>query len=288
MNGVYETTTTSGTGTLTLTAVTGRPRFADACLTGELVPYAIKDGNSWEWGMGTVAASNTLERSIVKATYASGVYDDTSPAALTLSGSAADVWLSAIAGASVPGFPMVSSVFGRKGYHSPHWGGIPTGTQAVTADRLYISPIRVDTALTIDGFYIDMNTAGAASTKARIGIYRIKSDGQPGAVICETADIDTSVSAAVLSSSVTAITIKPGWYYLGLLCSGTPTFTAWPSTTPSVSPLGISSAASECLPIQFLYKAITAGWTALPADPTGLSVITVNIAAHPAIALKVA
>lgn len=286
MNGVYETTTTSGTGTVTLSAVTGRPRFADAGV-GAVVPYAIKDGSNWEWGMGTVAASNTLTRSVILSTLVSGTYDDTSPTAITLSGSAADVYLSPVSDSLATGLPIVSSTFGRKAIYSAHWSTYPSSTLAVTADRLYLLPFRIDGSCDINGFYIDMNTAGAASTKARIGIYRMKADGQPGAVICETADIDTSVAATVLSPSVTQTRLKAGWYFVGLVCSGAPTFVAYPTSAYGVSFLGLESSASAALPIIMVYKSI-AGWSALPANPTGLSVLVAGVSAVPAIALKLA
>ena len=285
MNGVYETTTTSGTGTVNLSSVTGRPRFSDAGI-GALVPYAIKDGNNWEWGFGTVAASNTLERSQVTATYVSGTYDNTSPSAITLSGSSADVYLAPIADSFSAGMPIVSGVYGRKAVLSSHWSTYPSGTLAVTADRLYIIPLKVDSSYDINGFYIDMNTAGAASTKARIGLYRIKSDGQPGSLIVETADIDTSVTATVLSPSVTQTRIQPGWYYLGFVNSGTPTYQAYPSSVYGMSPLGIDGSNSSMLPIQMLYKTI-AGWSSLPTDPVTFSVLMPGAASIPAIALKI-
>lgn len=284
MNGVYETTTTSGTGTITLTAVTGRPRFSDASLNA-LVPYAIKDGDNWEWGIGTVSATNTLARSLITATYVSGTYDNTSPTAITLSGSAADVYLAPIAEAMATGMPIVSGSFGRKAVLSPHWSTYQSGTLTVTADRLYVIPFKVDSAYDINGFHIDMNTAGAASTKAHIGLYRMKSDGQPGELIVETADIDTSVAAAVLSPSVTQTRIAPGWYFVGFVCSGTPTVQAYPSSAYGVNPMGIENGAGSMLPIVIGYKSI-AGWSALPASPTGLTNLSPGVAAVPAIALK--
>ncbi len=286
MNGVHETTTTSGTGTVTLSQVTGRARFSDAKINA-VVPYAINDGNDWEWGIGTVAASNTLVRSTILATLVSGTYDDTSPSAITLSGSSADVYLSPVSDALATGIPIVSSVYGRKAIHSTHWSAYPSGTLAVTADRLYLLPFRVDGSCDVNGFYIDMNTSGAASTKARIGIYRMKADGQPGAVVCETADIDTSVSATVLSPSVTQTRLRAGWYFIALVCSGTPTFVAYPASAYGVTPLGLESSASACLPIVMLYKSI-AGWSSLPADPTSLSTLVAGVSALPAISLKLA
>lgn len=284
MNGIHETTTTSGTGTVTLSAVTGRPRFSDAGV-GALVPYAIKDGNNWEWGMGTVSASNTLARSVITATYVSGTYDNTSPSAITLSGSSADVYLANIAEVSATGLPIISGTYGRKAVMSTHWNVHATSTLTVTADRLYILPFRVDSAYDINGFYIDMDTAGAASTKARIGLYRVKPDGQPGSLIVETADVDTSVAAAVLSPSVTQTRIAPGWYYVGMVNSGTPTYKSYPSSAIGISPLGIENGTISMLPLQAIHKSI-AGWSALPADPTGFTTLAPGASSIPAIALK--
>lgn len=285
MNGVYETTTTSGTGTITLTAVTGRPRFSDAGV-GELVPYAIKDGNNWEWGMGTVAATNTLVRAVVTATYVSGTYDNTSPTAITLSGSSADVYLAPIAENVSPGLPIVSSTYGRKAVFSSHYMMETDVAYALTADRLYLVPFKTDSAYDINGFYIHMTVAGAASTKARIGLYQMKSDGQPGEVIVETADIATDVTAGVLSPSVTQKRINPGWYFIALVNTGAPTYNCYNALNFGNSPLGCSSAASSMVPIQMLYKTI-AGWSSLPANPTGLSVFSAGgSAGTPSIALK--
>lgn len=87
-NLVKETTATTGTGTITLTAVTGWARFGSAYAVSDVVPYAIEDGNNKEVGLGTVGASNTLARTTVLATLVAGTYDDTSPVAITLSGGA--------------------------------------------------------------------------------------------------------------------------------------------------------------------------------------------------------
>jgi len=287
MNGVYETTTTSGTGAVTLLAVSGRPRFSELGV-GALVPYAIKDGSNWEWGFGKVAASNTLERTRPTATLVSGTMDTSTPSAITLSGGSADVYLSPIAGANSVGFRRLGADGGRKGMYSPHVASQPSSTLALAAERLYLFPFRIDDAFTLSGAFIDMNTAGAASTKARIGIYRMDENAKPAEVLLETGDIDTSVAAAVLSGAWTASCLPPDWYFVGLVCSGTPTMVAFPSSANVMqTPLGIDSSAGSCLPLIGYYKTISAGWTSLPASPTGLSKFYYNTSSWPAIALKV-
>lgn len=288
MNGVYETTTTSGTGTVTLSAVTGRPRFSDASV-GALVPYAIKDGNNWEWGIGKVSASNTLARTKVTATLVSGTYDNTSPSAITLSGSGADVYLAPISGAHPVSFRRLATDSGRKGFYSPHIATPPSGTLALSADRLYLFPFRIDDDFTLTGAFLDMNTSGAASTKARIGIYRMDENSQPADVLAESGDIDTSVAATVLTGTWSDINLPPDWYFIGLVCSGTPTVVAHPSSSAvTQTPIGIDGSSSSFLPIIGYFKTIGAGWTSLPASPTTLSKFYYNTSAFPAIALRVA
>jgi hypothetical protein len=85
-NLVKATTTTTGTGTLTLSALTGWALFSAAYADGQVVPYAIENGDNKEVGLGTVGAGNTLARTTVLATLVAGVYDDTSPVAITLAG----------------------------------------------------------------------------------------------------------------------------------------------------------------------------------------------------------
>lgn len=92
--GVRETTITTGTGTLTLVAMTGSVAFSEAFANGARVCYAIKNGNNWEWGIGTTGASKTLERTIPIVTYVGGVLDNTTPSAITLVG-ASDVFCTA-------------------------------------------------------------------------------------------------------------------------------------------------------------------------------------------------
>ena len=91
---VRESTSTSGTGTLTLTSVDGYARFSDAFNVGDLVYYSIQDSTNRETGIGTVGSGNTLERTTPQVTLVSGVLDDTNPSAISLSGTDCFVYCS--------------------------------------------------------------------------------------------------------------------------------------------------------------------------------------------------
>ena len=64
---VQETTTTGGTGTLTLGgAVTGYRTFAASFTVGDALYYTIDNGSGeWEIGIGTLVTSGTLSRDTV-------------------------------------------------------------------------------------------------------------------------------------------------------------------------------------------------------------------------------
>jgi hypothetical protein len=91
---VKESTSTTGTGTVTLTEVSGFARFSEAFSEGDTVYYTIQDGNDRETGIGTIGAGNTLARTTVHTTLVSGTFDDTSPSAISLSGTNCFVYCS--------------------------------------------------------------------------------------------------------------------------------------------------------------------------------------------------
>ena len=71
---VRDTTTTTGTGALTLngTPPTGLRSFASGFAVGDLVYYAIEGGAEWEVGLGTLTAATTLARTTVYASSNAG------------------------------------------------------------------------------------------------------------------------------------------------------------------------------------------------------------------------
>lgn len=85
---IRETTATTGAGlTLTLSADAEYGRFADVTGgVGTVVYYALRSGTSTEFGLGTVQAANTFDRTTPLITIVSGVYDNTSPVKITLAG----------------------------------------------------------------------------------------------------------------------------------------------------------------------------------------------------------
>lgn len=86
---ILESTTTTGTGNITLAGPdSSYAGFFDQFSAGDRVYYSILTNSSQdrEIGYGTLSGTSVLERTEILATLVSAVYDDTSPAAITLSG----------------------------------------------------------------------------------------------------------------------------------------------------------------------------------------------------------
>jgi len=94
VNRAKMTTTTVGTGTITLgSATTGYQSFADAGVAdGQVVRYVIEDGTDWEVGTGTYTASGTtLTRTVNESSNGDNAISLSGNAVVFVSAAAADV-----------------------------------------------------------------------------------------------------------------------------------------------------------------------------------------------------
>lgn len=208
-NGVKESTATAGTGTVTLSAVTGFVRFAQAFAVGDLVSYALRDGDNWEWGTGTVGASNTLARTYVSAKYESGVYSESPAAGLTLSGAAEVICTEHTGTASAESPPFYRRDAIR---YAGDVSGSSLGSITTQGGRTYYVPFRVPRRVTLNaiGLYVGAAVVGSAS----VGIYgNAQSAGAdvPGALLVSASAIDTN-STGQKTGSV-SITLLPRVLY---------------------------------------------------------------------------
>lgn len=262
-NGAKETTTTTGTGTVTLSAVTGFPRFAQAFGVGELVQYGIKDGDSWEWGLGTVGASNTLARTRVLATYASGAYNDSTPAKLNLSG-AAEVFCTYEAGTGVATMPSVwsSSVVANAAFPFVN----NDGSLQLVANRLYLIPFLYPVSRPITSLICGVQTA-VASTKIRMGVYGLNAAGEPSALLTQSGDI-ASTTTGYKESAITPLRLHPGWHYVAIVSNGTPSVRANTWEMQQLTPLGAEK--TQWLNYRaYAIATLDPGWTDLPSTAPG-------------------
>ncbi len=124
---VMESTTTTGTGPLTLNgAYTSYRRFSAVCSTSDTVYYSIEaiDANGdptgdWETGLGTYSSANTLTRTTPTASSNGGsaVNFGAGTKRVLLSYNAAAIGAGGSSGTSFPGSPVTGSVFYRTDRH---------------------------------------------------------------------------------------------------------------------------------------------------------------------------
>lgn len=84
-HGIKATTTTTGTGSVTLAALPSFTLPLSRFSVGSLMSYSIQDGNNREWGIGTVQSGDILDRTTITGTIVAGTYTS-GGSALTLSG----------------------------------------------------------------------------------------------------------------------------------------------------------------------------------------------------------
>ena len=260
-NGAKETTTTTGTGTVTLSAVTGFPRFSQVLSVGQFVDYAIQDGNNWEWGVGKVGASNTLERTLVTAKFDGGTYSKNPATGLSLSGSATvfcsfheatrgDV-LGGSGDAWVRGHVVSATTHKTSDY----------GTSfALPANSLhyfpFVWPVGVDR--TLNSIAINVTTTGTA-TKVVVGVYELGNSFSERKLLIETGPIDVTTTGLKSFSLGVTKALPLSRYVTAVVADGTVSLRAGDALNYDSS-LNINSS----LIIRQQYRsATTPGWTDL-------------------------
>ena len=229
MNGMWArgTTSTTGTGNLTVSGVADFPTLNDVFPSsmGQRFTYSIVDPTTFapkEAGIGYMSASTTMVRENVTHSYASGTYDETSPSAISLTGTNLILAAPSVRSVMEP-VSYIGSGAGYKGVSNGALiGAVGAGSynDQDTSGRLNIFPWIHEYGGEIDAFMINCTTAGGAGTILRMGLYRVGSDGNPAGLIVESGSIDVA-STGVKTSTFTAFVLPPGHYWLGLLSDGT-------------------------------------------------------------------
>lgn len=255
-NGIKETTATTGTGTVTLSSVTGSPRFSDQFATDDVVSYAIKDGNNWEWGIGKVGASNTLSRDLICAKLVSGTYTRNTTA-ITLSGSA-EVYGTPHTTNTVIGPPAMPSITANNmiyGGANMVSGSNTAFAGAGTTNRLFAHPILITHGGPFNGFAM----RGTGSATVDVALYATLPTGLPGRKVVGLTS--QSMVSGMNYFSFTSQYIPPGWYFM---CSNYASGT-YPYRM-SLNALGFCSWSDTSAPNPMMHKNQTQG--TLP-DPFG-------------------
>lgn len=215
MFGRAQETTTGTTGNLTLAgAATGYATFntifsnnTDA--TGLPFQYFIRhrNGTQWETGIGYLSAATTLVRDLVIRN-SSGT-----SSALTFSAGTKDVIAALCPHGAVMTLPTVytsaTSRLLNSGYQP-----FSAGTGTLTADLQYYVPFRLDCADTVDAVWA-MTTAGTTGNMIASIYTMLPSTGAPAERVTISGALALSATGALLMT-FSAVTLPPGWYYLGV------------------------------------------------------------------------
>lgn len=287
-NAIKQTSTTAGTGNLTLLAVTGCAKFSDAFAVNQPFSYTLLDsgGLFLEAGIGYLSNSTTLVRARVTATLASGTYTDESASALSLTGTTTVIC--APHAAAMPGMiPTVDAVSASMNrYLGPSQRNANTSSVGAAALRCSYSPFKLEVGAPIGALILNVTTAGAGGTVARLGVYACKADGYIGDRLLTTGDIATD-STGVKSGSVTPTFLSPGWYYTASVFSGNPTVSAWASALAGLSAATPFGWGNSTTPVEFRHETLASA--VLPgAASSSTTAVNVGVAHFPMVLMGVA
>ncbi|MDR2186847.1 MAG: hypothetical protein LBE62_02210 [Azonexus sp.] len=269
-NGIRETTATTGTGNLTLAAVTGFPRFSAVNPAGadHLFPYSIVDdaGAPLEGGLGYLADADTLVRLMPLWTFDGSGYADAAPAPLDLPAGDKFVHLAA------PWQTLRSSpLFNRQFPHATPaeraiFNALSTtfaqGANGWTApNRMHYWPVLFDEGA-VCGSFIVSGVGNAANEAFACGLYSVRADGRPGRALATSGRVTPVAAATSQAFSFTGgqLAVMPGVYFIGAMVSvNTVTF-----DLERNRPFLLGSTRSGAQPYQGFTENIAAGWLDAP------------------------
>lgn len=277
-NWIYQTSTTTGTGNLTLTPVAGYPTLSSQFAANDLIKYQILDdttGAPIESGIGFINGGGELVRSTPQVSYIGTTYSETNVSAVNLPVGTKRVICAAGAGTLIAAAPAAAPAT-VKGYGDAHTAATVTTSTLTVVNRAAAIPFirSVDQPLT--GVAFRNNQAGTGS--AKFGIYTIGADGLPSRLIAETAAIGLSGATGNKVAAFPAPVNPPERFFIVFLTD---------VAIQHVTVTGVNL--SNCLgmnasfvPVAYLYKDAGAGLT-LPTDWTTGVTYEVSSAARPLI-----
>lgn len=271
-NWVKQTTTTTGTGDLTLSPVAGYPSANDVFGLGASFPYTIWDsaGSPIECGLGHLDVSNVLVRDFVRATYVGGTYSAVNSVTGQVSLTAGTYTVGCSiddSSARIEPSKAFSRVHGTANarIHSPR-NIMQRNNSAITwnnANRLYAFPIYIAERGPFDAFVVRCTTAAGLSDLA---LYEVGPGGLPGKLL--VAAVGVAFSGAINYATFAARSIQPGWYYLAFNNT-----TTSQGTYSAILEENMGYGVDLVNNTPFVYKAQTAG--AIP-DPYGTPAVIGN------------
>ena len=109
----------------------------------------------------------------------------------------------------------------------------------MVADRLYASPLIIVRDMTVDRIAIQVSTAGAAGTKARLGIYNDGTNLYPGTLLLDAGEV--AVDAVAIVNITISKALTKGIYWMAIVTNGTPDVMGDDAYDQSIPIMGLSS-----------------------------------------------
>lgn len=173
----------------------------------------------------------------------------------------ADTLTIGAAGGGVNGPPLTKNRYHNIASILPGWGA---STQSlVMANRLYAQVLPFANSVTIDTLSVQVQTAGAAGTLLRAGIYSVTADGLVNALL---QDLGTKPADAAVVQTWTALAhavTGPAYRALIVGSNGAPTLYRW-ATSSAASGFGLANT-SRFAPEHTPYDDVIDASAALPA-----------------------
>lgn len=278
------TTTTTGTGALTLAGVTGWPAPSDMRALNLEARYVIRDGTTFAplaAGIGYLSGTSTLVRGATEKTWnGTTLADGASP--LSLSAGTKIVEFGALSEDVSPAVPAIQGVTGQKLIlpDGMYPGGSPI---TIGANAVFGCALRWHFARPLASLACAIGTSGGTgSDRVQLGVYTIKENGNAGSLVMRSGDILPNSTGYKTSSLAGGnAVLLPGWYYFVVATSVSVGIIGYDGGSNGKvflgTPMGHTSG-SILTPIGYMTGSVTSGWTALPSSLTwtGGSDITTN------------
>jgi hypothetical protein len=228
---IYQTTTTTGTGNLTLASVSGYPEFSTQFASGQRFQYQILDdstGAPIESGVGYLS-SGALVRERIECTMVSGTFDNTAPTAVSLAAGTKRV-ICSISSASA--FSPATGAVSAATHKSYGDGTLVYGAGqsfSMTAGTAYAKQFEALATNEINAVLVNVTIAAVAGKLLRGAIYSIGNDGLPDVKLAESSTVAADTTG-VKALSFTAMR-PPQKFFVAVISDGTPNLYCTPSGT---------------------------------------------------------
>lgn len=263
-NKIAETSTSTGTGNITLAGawsvpssfIAGNRTFNSFYGLNHYFPYMIQDqSGNWEKGIGYLSASSTLVRDTV--------VDNSLSTTALINFPAGDklVMVPSDAGAAWP-----LSIASGNVIRGSNLRSVTNATQAMVADRVYLSPFLLKRPMLVSSISLEVTTLVAA-TNIRVGVYSTSTINTASPKLSLVTGSEGTVSSATTGSkdSTSNCELGQGYYFIAMSSDGAPTIRTY---TAALEDIGFFSTVNATYHSAW-YRDVAGSSLALPASITG-------------------